>query len=184
MCGPSGVIFNSLAYSVRFIPSRGELVEILALCQLWEFFVLELPGSFFSLEVLLGWSQEILPFSCTGFYTAKYSRGPSFKLLELFPCSLELYSINSSSLISWYCFLCLLKSVRLPGSILVLSAVLELLPGWEPWMMVGLAFFTSLFSGTIVLYCLCLKIVTSCTLYGILVVFSGRIILDCKSFQN
>ena len=32
------------------------------------------------------------------FYTAKYSREPSFKWLELFPCSLELDSTNSSFL--------------------------------------------------------------------------------------
>ena len=99
VCGPSGVIFNSLHIQWGSSPfAGGEHVEILALCQLWEFFVLELPGSFFSLEVLLGWSQEILPFSCTGFYTAKYSREPSFKWLELFPCSLELDSTNSSFL--------------------------------------------------------------------------------------
>lgn len=180
VCGPSGVIFNSLHIQWGSSPfAGGEHVEILALCQLWEFFVLELPGSFFSLEVLLGWSQEILPFSCTGFIQLNIQGNPHLNDSNSFPALWNSTPQILASLTSWYCFLCLLKSIRLPGSILVLSPVLELLPGWEPWMMVGLAFLTSLFSGTVVPHWLCLKIVPSCTLYGVLVVFSGRIILDC-----
>lgn len=46
--GPSGVITDSLVYSVRFFPSCWrELVEILAPYQLCESFVLELPGNVF-----------------------------------------------------------------------------------------------------------------------------------------
>lgn len=106
-CGPSGVTADCLLYSTRFFHSFWEeLVEILALYQLWKSFVLQLLGNSLSLEVS-GWSQEILLFSCPGFYSAKHSRKPSFKLLKLFPSSLELCPINSSHL-GLLALLCLL----------------------------------------------------------------------------
>lgn len=83
-------IFNEV-----FFPSCWrELVKIMTPYQLWYFFVLQFVlVTVFSLEVL-GWPQEILPFSYTGFHLAKYL----IKLLELFPSSLELCPINSSHL--------------------------------------------------------------------------------------
>lgn len=148
-CGPSGVTTDCLVYLMRFFHSCWkELVEILAPYQFWKSFVLQLPGNCLSLEVV-GWSQEILPFSCTSFYLAKFSREPSFKLLELFPSSLELCPINSSHLCLLALFLCLLKSTRLLGSICVLFLLCwsgKLLPAWEPWVMVRLILFLPLFS--------------------------------------
>lgn len=112
-------VYNSFYFSTTFLlplwcgPSEVttdcwmELVEILAPYQLWKSFVLQLLGNSLFLQVS-DWSQEILLFSCTGFYSAKYSREPSFKLLELFPSSLELCPINSSHLGLLALLLCLL----------------------------------------------------------------------------
>lgn len=180
-CGPSGVTTDCLVYLMRFFHSCWkELVEILAPYQLWKSFVLQLPGNCLSLEVV-GCSQEILPFSCTSFYLAKFSREPSFKLLELFPSSLELCPINSSHLCLLALFLCLLKSTRLLGSIWVLFLLCwsgKLLPAWEPWMIVRLILFLPLFSGFSVLQCLCVKTALSNILYCVPVVCSGRITPD------
>lgn len=130
-------LFNSQKYSVgtNTYFAGGNMLKFWP-CISSENFVLELPGSFFSFEVPFGWSLKTLPFSWTGFYIAKYSRGPLFKLLELFPCSLDSVSLSLQLYCFWYCFLCLWWQIA-RGSVwfFLLCWVAS---GWEPWMMVGL----------------------------------------------